>query len=151
MTTSGTRLRTVPAAPTVGQRSPASPRLLAEAAILVGAACLLLHLAAAVGGHPRQLVLVAVLLVMAVACASCLRALWAGPSRRDWAVVGAMYGGMLLAHLVWLGLGTHTAHVHAATGLSWSELGMWGGLGLAGVQLGLSAAGLMLSREGNRT
>jgi hypothetical protein len=55
-----------------------------------------------------------------------------------------MYGGMLLTHLCWSGVGSHGGHVHGAGGLSWGELAMWGGLALAGVQTALSAACLLL-------
>jgi hypothetical protein len=142
MTTPGTAVR----------RPSAPPRLLTEAAVLVGTACLLLHLVAAVSGHGHTAVLTAVLLGMAAVCAKCLRALWVEPRRRDWQVTGAMYAAMLTAHLWWLGAGpVHVGHAHPAGGPTWGELGMWGGLGLTGVQLCLTAVGLTLSRERNRT
>jgi hypothetical protein len=126
--------------------------LLAEAAVLVGAACLLLHLLTALGHHQQDLLVTVVMLGMAVACAPCLPALWTGPTRRDWTVAGAMYGAMLMAHLCWLGLGPgHVVHSHGSGAVTWGQLGMWGGLVLAGVQLILAVVGLTLSRERNRT
>jgi hypothetical protein len=131
---------------------PAPPRLLSEAAVLVGAACLLLHLAIAVAGHVQDVVHTGVLLGMAAACVPCLRNLWVRPVRRDWQLTAAMYAAMLTAHLWWLGSGpAHAVHAHAVGELSWSTVGMWAGLGLAGVQLCLTAVGLTLSRERNRT
>jgi Na+(H+)/acetate symporter ActP len=118
--------------------------LLAEAATVIGTVCLVLHVVTAFGHHPRSVVRTVVMLGMAVACARCLPALWAGPTRRDWTVTGAMYGAMLVAHLAWTALGPESVgHAHTSVQLSWIELGMWGGLGLAGVQLCLAAAGLI--------
>jgi hypothetical protein len=132
--------------------SAASARLLAEAAVLVGAACIALHLLTAFGPHRQDVVLTAVMVGMSIACAPCLRALWTGPTRRDWQVIGAMYAVMLTVHLCWLAVGpAHAVHSHASGELSWSDLGMWGGLGLAGVQLLLTGVGLILPRERNRT
>jgi hypothetical protein len=149
MTTPGVRVTTAPGLGPARWCPTAPPRLLAEAAVLVGAACLLLHLTTALGGHPRDVVHTGVLLGMAAACAPCLRALWVGPVRRDWQLTAAMYAAMLTAHLWWLGSGpAHAAH---ARELSWSTVGMWGGLGLAAVQLCLTGIGLTLSRERNRT
>jgi hypothetical protein len=126
--------------------------LLPEAAVLVGAACLLLHLVTAFGHHPQDVVRTAVMVGMAVACARCLPALWAGPTRRDWTITGAMYAVMLVAHLAWLGFGPDDAgHSHGSGELTWGQLGMWGGLGLAGVQLVLATVGLTLGRERNRS
>jgi Na+/proline symporter len=144
MTTTEARGEITSAARAVARCSPGSPRLLAEAAVLVGAACLLLHLVTAFDHHRQNVVVTVVVLAMAGACAACLPALWAGPTRRDWTVTGAMYAAMLLTHLCWLGFGPAPAvHAHGSE-LTWSELGMWGGLGLAGVQLCLAATGLML-------
>jgi hypothetical protein len=150
MVVSGTAVGAAPTAPAEEGCPPGVPRVLAEAAVLVGGACLLLHLVAVVAQRPRDVALVAVLLAMAAVCAPCLRALWAGPTRRDWAVTGAMYGGMLLTHLCWFGVGSHGGHVHGAGGLSWGELAMWGGLALAGVQTALSAACLLLLASAGR-
>jgi hypothetical protein len=116
--------------------------LLAEAAVLVGAACLLLHLVTALGHHGQDVVLTVVMLGMAVACAPCLSALWA------WTITGAMYAVMLGVHLAWLGFGPDGAvHFHGSGELTWGQLGMWGGLGLAGIQLVLAAVGLMQCGE----
>jgi hypothetical protein len=142
MTTTEARGKITSAARAVAR---CSPRLLAEAAVLVGAACLLLHLVTAFDHHRQNVVVTVVVLAMAGACAACLPALWAGPTRRDWTVTVAMYAAMLLTHLCWLGFGPVPAvHSHGTVELTWGELGMWGGLGLAGVQLCLAAIGLML-------
>jgi hypothetical protein len=152
MTTVGPRAEGITAAADRTRMSPGSARRLAEAAVLVGAACIALHLLTAFGAHRQDVVLTAVTAGMAVACAPCLRALRMGPTRRDWQVTGAMYAAMLTAHLGWLVVGpVHAVHSHASGELSWSDLGMWGALGLAGVQLLLTATGLTCLREGNRT
>jgi hypothetical protein len=151
MTTLGSAVDTTRSARAV-VRSPAQPSLLlGEAAVVVGAACLVLHLLMAVGQHSGDVVLTAVVLVMSAACAPCLRALWSGPTRRDWQVTGVMYALMLVAHLCWLRFGPMGAvHSHASGALTWSELGMWAGPGLAGVQLALTAFALLSPSGRNR-
>jgi hypothetical protein len=50
-------------------------------------------------------------------------------------MTGVMYAAMLAAHLVlvspWAAAGLH----HGASGPTWTDVGMWGGLSLAVVQL----------------
>jgi hypothetical protein len=148
MTTTEARGEITSAARDVARCSPGSPRLLAEAAVLVGAACLLLHLVTAFDHHRQNVVVTVVVLAMSAACAACLPGLWAGPTRRDWTVTGAMYAAMLTAHLCWLGFRpAPAAHSHGSVELTWGHLGMWGGLGLAGVQLCLAATGLMRANQ----
>jgi hypothetical protein len=148
MTSPGPRSETLRDAPDIVGSSPGSRRLLAEVAVVVGAACIALHLLTAFGHHSDDVVLTAVMVVMAAACAPCLRALWAGPTRRTWKVTGGMYAAMATAHLVWPGLQpTAGTHHHEPAGPSWSELGMWVALGLAGVQLALTALALTVRND----
>jgi hypothetical protein len=62
-----------------------------------------------------------------------------------------MYAAMLATHVVWLGVDpASAAHSHGSGELTWAELGMWGGLLLAGLQLVLAGVGLTLARKRNR-
>lgn len=123
-------------------------QVLGEAAAALGAGCIALHLVAAAspghGGRPVAVLLVA----MAAACVPCVRGLWRRPTVRTWAMTGGMYAAMLAAHLLVLtgpqgGAAAARAHVHTGA-LTWSELAMWSGLGLAGVQVALAAAVLLV-------
>jgi hypothetical protein len=90
----------------------------------------------------------AVLLVMAAACVPCLRALVLGPTPRVWAMTGGMYAAMLGAHLLLLAPWApgSAGHGHAG-GTSWTDVGMWAGLALAGAQVVLVAV-VLFARVG---
>jgi hypothetical protein len=125
-----------------------APLLLGEAASAVGAVCVALHVATAVApGHGDPLTR-AVLLLMAAGCVPCVRSLWRAPTTRVWAMTGAMYAAMLTAHLLLLvpWVTPPSAHTHAG-GASWTELGMWSGLALAGVETVLAAVVLLGARR----
>jgi uncharacterized membrane protein YoaK (UPF0700 family) len=121
----------------------------AEAATLVGGACVALHVVTALAAAGDAGWVRALLLVMAAACVPCLRRLRRAPDRRAWAATGGMYAAMLAAHLLvvapwWPGAGM----AHPMTGqLTWAGLGMWGGMALAAVQVALAAvAAALLTR-----
>jgi hypothetical protein len=126
--------------------------LLAEAGAAVGAACVALHVVTAVapghGGLPAR----GLLLLMAAGCLPCIRGLWLAPAPRVWAMTGGMYASMLVAHLVLLAPWATSAglHRHGASGPTWTDLGMWGGLVLAVVQLVLVTV-VLLARLGTLT
>jgi hypothetical protein len=109
--------------------------LLAEAGAAVGALCLSLHVVTAVAPGHGDLLARGVLLAMAIGCLPCIRGLWLVPAPRVWAMTGVMYAAMLAAHLVlvspWAAAGLH----HGAGGPTWTDVGMWGGLALAVLQL----------------
>jgi len=118
--------------------------LVAEAATVVGAACVVLHVATALAPGRDAGWVRAVLLVMAAACVPCLRRLRRRPDRRAWVVTGGMYAAMLVAHLAVLS-GAVTSSAGAgmadmAGSLTWTEVGMWAGLALAAVPVVLAAA-----------
>jgi len=120
--------------------------LLAEAGAAVGAGCVALHVATSLAPGHGGLLARGVLLAMAAGCLPCVRGLWLGPTPRVWAMTGAMYGVMLLAHLVLLSPSAATAGLHhRASGPTWTDVGMWGGLALAVVQLALVAVVLIVS------
>jgi hypothetical protein len=103
--------------------------------------------ATAVGGGHGGAVPAATFVVMAALCLPCVRALWRRPVRQAWRVAGLMYGGMLFVHLVLLTAGAGAAHAgHPASGWRWRELGMWGGLLLAAVEVVLAGAVLASGR-----
>ncbi len=121
-------------------------RVLGEAAAVLGAGCIALHLVAAASpGHAGRPVAV-LLVAMAIACVPCVRGLWRGPTVRTWAMTGGMYAAMLAIHLLLAGpgaaAGADRAHLHPSA-LTWSELAMWVGLALAGVQIVLATAVLL--------
>ncbi len=128
--------------------------VLAGTAVVVGGLCVVLHLLTAVmPGHGGTLARV-VLVVMATGCLPCVRALWRGPSARVWAMTGLMYAGMLLAHLLLLAapLSTMSADQMQADmggGVGWMQVGMWGGVALAGVQVVLAGTALTINASQN--
>jgi hypothetical protein len=104
----------------------------------VGAVCVALHAVTAVAPGHGDLLARGVLLVMATGCLPCIRGLWLAPSPRVWAMTGGMYAAMLVAHLVLLSPWAASAGMHhGASGPTWTDLGMWGGLALAVAQLAL--------------
>jgi hypothetical protein len=109
--------------------------LLGEAGAAVGALCVALHVVTAAAPGHGDLLARGALLAMATGCLACIRGLWLVPTARVWAMTGVMYAAMLVAHLVlvspWAAAGLH----HGASGPTWTDLGMWGGLALAVVQL----------------
>jgi hypothetical protein len=113
--------------------------LLAEAGAAIGAVCVCLHVATAVAPGHGSLLTRGLLVTMAAACLPCVRALWRAPTARVWAMTGAMYTAMLTAHLVLLGPWHAVPGGHAhGNGPSWTEVGMWAGLALAGVEVVLA-------------
>lgn len=117
---------------------------LAEAGAAVGALCVALHVVTAVAPGHGGLLARGVLLAMAAGCLPCIRGLWLAPTSRVWAMTGVMYAAMLIAHLVLLSPWAAAAGLHhGASGLTWTDLGMWGGLALAAVQLVLVSVVLM--------
>jgi hypothetical protein len=122
--------------------------LLAEAGAAVGAACVALHVATALAPGHGNLVARVVLLAMAVGCLPCIRGLWLAPTSRAWAMAGVMYAAMLVSHLVLLSPWTAAAGLrHGGTGPTWTDVGMWGGLGLAVGQLALVSV-VLVARPG---
>ena len=122
--------------------------LLAEAGAAVGALCVALHVVTALAPGHGDLVPRVVLLAMAAGCLPCIRGLWLAPTPRVWAMTGAMYAAMLVAHLVLLSPWAAAAGMHhgasgATSGPTWTDLGMWGGLALAVLQLVLVAVVLV--------
>lgn len=112
--------------------------LLAEAGAAVGTVCVALHVATSLAPGHGGLAARGVLLVMAAGCLPCIRGLWLAPSPRVWAMTGVMYAAMLVAHLVLLAPWAVAAGMHhVAGGPTWTDVGMWGGLALAAVQLTL--------------
>jgi hypothetical protein len=124
--------------------------LLAEAGAAIGAVCVGLHVATALAPGHGSLGTRGLLLTMGAACLPCVRGLWLAPTRRVWAMTGAMYAAMLGAHLVVLTpwQAVPGGHVHP-TGASWTEVGMWGGLALAAVEV-LLAVVVLAGRAGAR-
>ena len=105
---------------------------------MVGTLCVGLHVATSLAPGHGSLLTRGVLLVMAAGCLPCIRGLWVAPTPRVWAMTGAMYAAMLVAHLVLLSPGAVAAGMHhGATGPTWTDVGMWGGLALAVGQLAL--------------
>jgi hypothetical protein len=131
-------------------------RRLGRAAAALGVVCVVLHLATATAGGHGGAVRTAVLLGMAALCLPCVRSLWRRPHERAWRVTALMYGGMLFVHLLLLtaagaasghGVSGHGVAGHGASGQpGWAELGMWAGLVLAAVEVGLAGAVLAGSR-----
>jgi hypothetical protein len=122
---------------------------LGRAAAVVGALCVAVHVATAgSAGHggPAER---AVFAAMAVACLPCIRALWRRPTRGAWRATAVMYGGMLFVHLLLLsaasGRPEHLAGAHHPASAG-AELGMWGGLLLAALQVALAGAVLAGAR-----
>jgi hypothetical protein len=111
--------------------------LLAEVGAAVGAVCVALHVATSLAPGHGGLMARGVLLAMAAGCLPCIRGLWLTPTPRVWAATGAMYAAMLIAHLVLLSPGTADGRHHGGSGPTWTDVGMWGGLALAVVQLAL--------------
>lgn len=115
---------------------------------MLGAGCAALHAAAAAapghGGWPATVLFA----VMAAACVPCIRGLWRGPTPRTWAVTGGMYAAMLGAHAFLLGGGSwsvataQAVHLHGGA-VTWADVAMWAGLGLAGVQVVLAGTVLL--------
>lgn len=125
--------------------------LLAEAGAAVGALCVALHVATAVAPGHGDLVARGVLLAMAAACLPCIRGLWLAPTPRVWAMTGGMYAAMLVAHLILLSpWAAATGLHHGASGPTWTDLGMWGGLALAVVQVVLVSV-VLVARLGSVT
>jgi hypothetical protein len=128
--------------------------VLAGTAVVVGGLCVVLHLLTAVmPGHGGTLVRV-VLVVMAMGCLPCVRALSRGPSDRVWAMTGLMYAGMLLAHLLLLAAAGSTMsadqmQADMGDGGGWMQVGMWGGVALAGVQVVLAVTALTINASQN--
>lgn len=122
--------------------------LLAEAGAAVGTLCVALHVVTAVAPGHGDPAARGVLLAMAAGCLPCIRGLWLAPKPRVWAMTGGMYAAMLVAHLVLLSpWATPTGLHHGVRGLTWTDLGMWGGLALAAVQLVLASV-VLLGRLG---
>jgi hypothetical protein len=118
--------------------------LLAEAGAAVGAVCVSLHVVASLAPGHGGLMTRGVLLAMAAGCLPCIRGLWLAPTPRVWAVTGVMYAAMLIAHLVLLSPWAAAAGLHhGGSGPTWTDVGMWGGLALAVVQLVLVSVVLM--------
>jgi hypothetical protein len=125
--------------------------LLAEAGAAVGALCVALHVVTALAPGHGDLLARGVLLVMALGCLPCIRGLWLAPTPRVWAMTGGMYAAMLVAHLVLLSPWAAAAGVHRHTGgPTWADLGMWGGLALAVLQLVLVSV-VLVARLGTVT
>lgn len=118
----------------------AAPWPAAEAAVALGAACVTLHVVTALGGHDDGWARV-LLLTMAAACVPCLLRLRSAPTRRTWAGTGGMYAAMLAAHLWVVTPWSAAAGMsHDMSGpLTWTELGMWGAMALAALQVLLAA------------
>ncbi|WP_460682973.1 hypothetical protein [Modestobacter lapidis] len=121
---------------------------LGRAAAATGVLCIAAHVAtAAAGGGHGGPVGTALFLAMAVACLPCVRALWRHPTAGVWRFTGLMYGGMLLVHLLLITAAQGSAHAgHLAGGPTWTELGVWGGLLLAGVEVVLAGTVLASGR-----
>ena len=127
--------------------------LVAEAATVVGAACVVLHVATALAPGRDAGWVRALLLGMAVACVPCLRRLRRAPDRRAWVATGGMYAAMLGTHLAIVSGSVVSSSAAAgmadmAGALTWAAVGMWAGLALAAVQVVL--AGAVLARQGAR-
>jgi hypothetical protein len=124
--------------------------LLAEAGAVIGALCVCLHVATAIAPGHGSLGTRGLLVTMGAACLPCVRSLWLASTPRVWAMTGAMYTAMLTAHLVVLAPwhAVPGGHVHPA-GPSWTEVGMWGGLALAGVEVVLAVV-MVAERAGAR-
>ena len=129
-------------------------RALAGTAVIVGGLCVVLHLVAAVTpGHGSTLTR-GVLFAMAVLCVPCVRALSRGPTSDVWAMTGLMYAGMLGAHLLllegpWSAMSANEMHAEMGSGVGWTQVGMWAGLTLAGVQVVLASAALTIKSSMN--
>ncbi len=124
-------------------------RALGRTAAVVGALCVAVHMATATSaghGGPAER---AVFAAMAVACLPCVRALWRRPGRGVWRATAVMYGGMLFLHLLLLsaasGRPEHLAGAHHPVSAA-AELGMWGGLLLAALQVALAGTVLAGAR-----
>jgi hypothetical protein len=118
--------------------------MLAQAAASVGVCCVALHVVTALApGHGDAWVR-ALLVLMATGCLPCVRGLWRSPTRRVWASTGVMYTAMLGGHLLVAAPWSPetSPHHHLAAGTSWMDVGMWGGVVLAVVQLLLVATAL---------
>ena len=124
--------------------------LLAEAGAAIGAVCVCLHVATALAPGHGSLGTRGLLVIMGAACLPCVRGLWLAPTPRVWAMTGVMYTAMLTAHLVLLApwRAAPGGHGHPA-GASWTEVGMWGGLALAGVEVVLAVV-MVAERAGAR-
>lgn len=125
-------------------------RVLAGTAVIVGGLCVAVHLVAAVTpGHGSALAR-GVLCAMAVLCVPCVRALSRGPTSDVWAMTGLMYAGMLGAHLLviegpWSAMSANEMQAEMGSRVAWTQLGMWGGLTLAGIQVVLAIAALTIT------
>jgi hypothetical protein len=133
-----------PPGPVDGRPADTGPggRLAAEAGAVVGAACVALHGVTALTAGEEAAWERGLLLVMAAVCVPCILRLRRTPTRRAWAMTGGMYAAMLAAHLSveapWSPAGGMS---HSMAGrLTWADLGMWGGMALAGIQLALAVA-----------
>jgi hypothetical protein len=128
--------------------------VLGKAAAATGALCAGVHVATAVAGGHGGAVEAAAFIAMAAVCLPCVRALWRHPEERVWRATGLMYGGMLFVHLLLLtaaqGTPVHAGQMagagHMAGGWTWTAVGMWGGLLLAGVQVALAGTVLVTGR-----
>jgi hypothetical protein len=145
-----------PPGPVDGRPAAAGPggRSAAGAGAVVGAACVALHAVTALAAGGEAAWERGLLLVMAAACVPCILRLRQSPTRRVWATTGGMYAAMLAVHLCLVApwsTGHMAGHMagqmagHMTGPLTWADLGMWGGLGLAAVQVAL-AAGVLLAR-----
>jgi hypothetical protein len=125
----------------------------AEAATVVGAACVVLHVATALAPGRDAGWVRGLLLGMAAACVPCLRRLRRTPDRRAWVATGGMYAAMFGTHLAIVSGAVASSSAAAgmadmAGALTWAAVGMWAGLALAAVQVVL--AGAVLARPGAR-
>lgn len=126
--------------------------LAARAATLIGVTCVTQHVVTALAGQHEDGWSRALLLTMAAACVPCLRRLHRAPTR------GGVYAVMLAVHLSIVAPWSRPsvpAHALAAPmagsmsgPLTWTELGMWGGLALAALQVVL-VAGVLAARLGH--
>ncbi|WP_138759790.1 hypothetical protein [Modestobacter altitudinis] len=117
-------------------------------AAVAGAVCVAVHLVTATSGGHGGAVERVVFVAMAVACLPCVRALWQRPVRGVWQATAVMYGGMAFLHLLLLSAASggsgHLAGgspVHAG-----ADVGMWGGLLLAALQVALAGTVLASGR-----
>jgi hypothetical protein len=139
-----------PSGPVDGRPAATGPggRLAAEAGAVVGAACVALHVVTGVAAAEEAAWERGLLLLMAAACVPCVLRLRRSPTRGVWATTGAMYAAMLTVHLSLVApwsAGLEAGHMagHMTGPLTWSDLGMWGGMGLAAVQVALAAGALL--------
>jgi hypothetical protein len=143
-----------PPGPVDGRPAATGPggRLAAEAGAVVGAACVALHVVTGAAAAEEAAWERGLLLLMAAACVPCVLRLRRSPTRGVWATTGVMYAAMLVVHLSLVApwsagdmTGDTTGDMagHMTGPLSWADLGMWAGMGLAAVQVALAAGALL--------